>query len=154
MAEKQTESLPYLRARLGLIGELIVQKVAVQYVDFCFRTCTGHPADLIIDHGGRLYRVNVKTRTKRKIDKKMQYLFEFTSKSKIEKHKNYPIEICASVYMPEGRVEFHATNTMKYGNYTTDGKHLTEDTERESLQKELDDLNINHSLNVSDYIAQ
>ena len=56
--------------------------------------------------------------------------------------------------MPEGRVEFHATNTMKYGNYTTEGKHLTEDTERESLQKALDDLNINHSLNVSDYIAQ
>ena len=145
-------SKPYLSMRTGLIGELIVQKVAVQYVDFCFRTCTGHPADLILDHQGKLYRVQVKTRHKSDKNNKVQYCFDFACRSKNERHTTYPIEIYAFCYMPSGVVEFKASNTMNITNYITDGTHLDEDTERESLQKALDDLNLSPELNVSDYI--
>ena len=138
--------------RTGLIGELIVQKVAVQYVDFCFRTCTGHPADLILDHQGKLYRVQVETSQKSDKNNKVQYCFDFACRSENERHTNYPIEIYAFCYMPSGVVEFKASNTMNYTNYITDGTHLDEDTERESLQKALDDLNLSPELNVSDYI--
>lgn len=144
---------PYLNQRIGLIGELITQKIAVQYVDFCFRTCTGHPADLIIDHKSKLYRVQVKTRHRSLVNKKQQFCFDYRSTSKTEAHNQYPIEIFAFCFMPEGIVEFQAHNSTKYTNYITEGKHLNENTGAESLQKAFNDLAEVPPLNVSDYIG-
>ncbi len=152
MAEKSKKNKPYLNQRIGLIGELLVQKVAVQYVDFCFRTCTGHPADLIIDHQNKLYRVQVKTRHKSTTNGKQQYCFEYGSRSKVEAHNTYPIEIYAFCFMPEGDVEFKAYNSDSFTNYITEGKHLNKNTGAESLQNAFADLNKTPEINISDYI--
>ena len=48
--------------RLGILGETIVQAFLLEHADFCYPTCDSHPADLIVELGSALYKVQVKSR--------------------------------------------------------------------------------------------
>lgn len=122
--------------RLGLLGESVVQSFLLEHALFCYSTCEGHPADLIVEFGNNsFYKVQVKARNRS--EEKGQYTFPLeTHRSKADSHKEYHCDIIAFVFLPSKRIIFRA-NTSNQNYYVFYDKHLTQGIELESLDDTL-----------------
>ena len=102
--------------RLGSLGESLVKSCLLEYSDFCYETCESHPADLIVEFGNALYKVQVKSRNKSKEGK---YTFPIENhRSKSDTHKHYHCDIYAFVFFPGKRILFVPnSSSQKYFIY-------------------------------------
>ena len=123
--------------RLGSLGESLVKSCLLEYSDFCYETCESHPADLIVEFGNALYKVQVKSRSRSKEGK---YTFPIEShRSKSEIHKNYICEILAFVFLPDKRILFLPNlGNQKY--FVFQQSAISENMEFSSLEKTLEAL--------------
>ena len=123
--------------RLGILGETIVQAFLLEHADFCYPTCDSHPADLIVELGSALYKVQVKSRNPSKEGK---FTFPIEAYRKISKtHANYHCELLAFVFLPSKRIYFKA-NTASQQYYIYSKKHIKKDMEIISFQEALNQL--------------
>jgi len=123
--------------RLGSLGESLVKSCLLEYSDFCYETCESHPADLIVEFGNALYKVQVKSRNRSKEGK---YTFPCENhRQKSDTHKNYHCEIYAFVFFPEKRILFIPNlSSQKYFIYQE--SNIVDGMELNSLQDTLGSL--------------
>ena len=138
MPTKTQEQLNHAK-RTGLFGESLVLAFLQEYANFCYPTCEGHPADLIVEFGNNsLYKVQVKTRNK---SVKGNYIFPFENhRNMSEMHRSYHIDVLAFVFLPQKRIIFKPfTGYQKYHTYKE--KDLIDNIENISFEKCLESLN-------------
>jgi len=136
MPKKTNEQLNHA-IRLGSYGELLVQTFLSEYCSFVTPTCYGHPADLFIELGSALYKVQVKTRN---VSKQGKYSFPIEShRNQSEIHRHYHCDLLCFVFMPDKRFIF-IPNTTKQNYYIFTKKHLEENCEYDSFIKSLETL--------------
>ena len=122
--------------RLGQLGESVVQSFLLEHALFCYKTCEGHPADLIVEFGNNsLYKVQVKARNRSEEQSKYTFACE-SHRSKADSHKEYHYDIIAFVFLPSKRIIFRA-NSSNQNYYVFYDKHLTESIELQSLDEAL-----------------
>ena len=56
--------MPHSTARIALAGEYLAASYMLRYCDSVIMSPSNHRSDLILDHQGKLYRVQVKTTNK------------------------------------------------------------------------------------------
>ena len=123
--------------RLGSLGESIAKSYLLEYSDFCYETCESHPADLIVEFGNALYKVQVKARNR---SKESKYMFPIEShRSKSDTHRNYVCDIYAFVFFPTKRVLF-MPNTSNQRYFVFQEAAIVDNMEFDSLQKTLSSL--------------
>jgi len=135
MSKSSTEN--HKAKRLGSLGESIVKSYLLEYSDFCYETCESHPADLIVEFGNALYKVQVKSRNRSKEGK---YTFPIEShRAKSDTHKHYHCHIYAFVFFPDKRILFIPnTSGQKYFVYQETA--IVDNMEFNTLQDTLDAL--------------
>jgi hypothetical protein len=123
--------------RLGSLGESLVKSCLLEYSDFCYETCDSHPADLIVEFGNALYKVQVKSRNKSKEGK---YTFPIEShRSKSDVHRNYICDIYAFVFFPAKRILF-VPNSSGQRYFVFQEAAIIDNMEFDSLQETLGSL--------------
>ena len=123
--------------RLGSLGESLVKSCLLEYSDFCYETCESHPADLIVEFGNALYKVQVKSRNRSKEGK---YTFPIEShRSKSDTHRNYHCDIYAFVFFPEKRIIF-IPNASNQRYFVFQASAMVDNMELDSLQETLGSL--------------
>jgi len=123
--------------RLGSLGESLVKSCLLEYSDFCYETCESHPADLIVEFGNALYKVQVKSRNRSKEGK---YTFPIEShRSKSDTHRNYHCDIYAFVFFPEKRILF-VPNASNQRYFVFQAAAMVDNMEYDSLQETLGSL--------------
>ena len=123
--------------RLGSLGESLVKSCLLEYSDFCYETCESHPADLIVEFGNALYKVQVKSRNKSKEGK---YTFPIENhRSKSDTHKHYHCDIYAFVFFPGKRILF-VPNTSGQKYFVFQEAAIVDGMEFASLQDTLGSL--------------
>lgn len=123
--------------RLGSLGEALVKSCLLEYSDWCYETCESHPADLIVEFGNALYKVQVKSRNRSKEGK---YTFpNETHRSKSEAHRNYHCDIYAFVFFPVKRILF-VPNTSGQRYFVYQEAAIIDNMEYDSLQETLGSL--------------
>ena len=123
--------------RLGSLGEAIAHSYLLEFSDFCYPTCEGHPADLIVEFGSALYKVQVRSRNRSENGK---YTFPLDShRKKSDTHKKYHCELYAFIFFPEKRILFKANNTQQR-YFIFRQEHLIDGMEEISLKQSLEDL--------------
>lgn len=123
--------------RLGSLGESLVKSCLLEYSDFCYETCESHPADLIVEFGNALYKVQVKARNRSKEGK---YTFPIEShRSKSDAHRNYHCDIYAFVFFPEKRILF-IPNSSNQRYFVFQASAMVDNMELDSLQETLGSL--------------
>ena len=124
--------------RLGSLGEALVKSCLLEYSDFCYETCESHPADLIVEFGNALYKVQVKSRNRSKEGK---YTFPIEShRAKSVTHQHYHCDIYAFVFFPDKRILFIPNSSgQKYFVYQEAA--IVDNMEFDSLQETLGSLN-------------
>jgi len=120
--------------RLGSLGESLVKSCLLEYSDWCYETCESHPADLIVEFGNALYKIQVKARNKSNQGK---YTFPNEShRSKSETHRNYHCDIYAFVFFPEKRILF-IPNSSGQRYFVFQDNAIVDNMEYDSLQETL-----------------
>jgi len=115
-------------ARVALAGEYLCASFLVQYCDSVIIAPEGHKSDLILDHCGKLYRVQVKTTNSvYKKDNQDYFRWDFRSsydrKPKGERYRSNDVDFFGLVALPRKFIFF-----------------LPLDSVTNSLAKRIDDL--------------
>tara|TARA_R100001369_G_scaffold23874_1_gene43786 strand:+ start:3217 stop:3612 length:396 start_codon:yes stop_codon:yes gene_type:complete len=112
----------------------LVKSCLLEYSDWCYETCESHPADLIVEFGNALYKIQVKARNKSNQGK---YTFPNEShRSKSETHRNYHCDIYAFVFFPEKRILF-IPNSSGQRYFVFQDNAIVDNMEYDSLQETL-----------------
>ena len=98
-------------ARVALAGEYLTASFLVQYCDSVIIAPEGHKSDLILDHCGKLYRVQVKTTNSiYKKDNQDYFRWDFRSsydrKSKNDRYRSNDVDFFALVALPRKFIFF------------------------------------------------
>ena len=98
-------------ARVALAGEYLTASFLVQYCDSVIIAPEGHKSDLILDHCGKLYRVQVKTTNSiYKKDNQDYFRWDFRSsydrKSKSDRYQSNDVDFFALVALPRKFIFF------------------------------------------------
>lgn len=100
-------------ARVALAGEYLAASYLLRYCDSVILAPEGHKSDLILDHQGQLYRIQVKTTNSiYKKDDKEYYRWDFRSnadnkrKNKMLRYGSGQVDIFCLVALPIDKVFF------------------------------------------------
>lgn len=98
-------------ARVALAGEYLTASFLVQYCDSVIIAPEGHKSDLILDHCGKLYRVQVKTTNSiYKKDNQDYFRWDFRSsydrKAKSDRYRSNDVDFFALVALPRKFIFF------------------------------------------------
>ena len=100
-------------ARVALAGEYLAASFLLRYCDSVILAPEGHKSDLILDHQGQLYRIQVKTTNSiYKKDGKDYYRWDFRSnadnkrKNKMLRYGSGQVDIFCLVALPLDKVFF------------------------------------------------
>jgi hypothetical protein len=100
-------------ARVALAGEYLAASYLLRYCDSVILAPEGHKSDLILDHQGQLYRIQVKTTNSLyKKDGKDYYRWDFRSnadnkrKNKMLRYGSGQVDIFCLVALPLDKVFF------------------------------------------------
>jgi hypothetical protein len=100
-------------ARVALAGEYLAASYLLRYCDSVILAPEGHKSDLILDHQGQLYRIQVKTTNSiYKKDDKEYYRWDFRSnadnkrKNKMLRYGSGQVDIFCLVALPLDKVFF------------------------------------------------
>ena len=100
-------------ARVALAGEYLAASFLLRYCDSVILAPEGHKSDLILDHQGQLYRIQVKTtKSIYKKDGKDYYRWDFRSnadnkrKNKMLRYGSGQVDIFCLVALPLDKVFF------------------------------------------------
>ena len=100
-------------ARVALAGEYLAASYLLRYCDSVILAPEGHKSDLILDHQGQLYRIQVKTTNSLyKKDDKDYYRWDFRSnadnkrKNKMLRYGSGQVDIFCLVALPLDKVFF------------------------------------------------
>lgn len=100
-------------ARVALAGEYLAASFLLRYCDSVILAPEGHKSDLILDHQGQLYRIQVKTTNSiYKKDGKDYYRWDFRSnadnkrKNKMLRYGSGQVDIFCLVALPIDKVFF------------------------------------------------
>ena len=107
-------------ARISLAGEYLAASYMLRYCDSVIIAPEGHKSDLILDHQGQLYKVQVKTTNSLyKKDGKDYYRWDFRSnadnkrKNKMLRYGSGQVDIFCLVALPLDKVFFLSFDEVK-----------------------------------------
>ena len=105
--------MSHVSARVALAGEYLAASYLLRYCDSVILAPEGHKSDLILDHQGQLYRIQVKTTNSLyKKDGKDYYRWDFRSnadnkrKNKMLRYGSGQVDIFCLVALPLDKVFF------------------------------------------------
>jgi len=105
--------MSHISARVALAGEYLAASYLLRYCDSVILAPEGHKSDLILDHQGQLYRIQVKTTNSLyKKDGKNYYRWDFRSnadnkrKNKMLRYGSGQVDIFCLVALPLDKVFF------------------------------------------------
>ena len=105
--------MSHVSARVALAGEYLAASYLLRYCDSVILAPEGHKSDLILDHQGQLYRIQVKTTNSLyKKDDKDYYRWDFRSnadnkrKNKMLRYGSGQVDIFCLVALPLDKVFF------------------------------------------------
>jgi len=105
--------MSHISARVALAGEYLAASYLLRYCDSVILAPEGHKSDLILDHQGQLYRIQVKTTNSLyKKDGKDYYRWDFRSnadnkrKNKMLRYGSGQVDIFCLVALPLDKVFF------------------------------------------------
>lgn len=134
-------------ARISLAGEYLAASYMLRYCDSVIIAPEGHKSDLILDHQGQLYKVQVKTTNSLyKKDGKDYYRWDFRSnadnkrKNKMLRYGSGQVDIFCLVALPLDKVFFLSYDEVQ-NSIAKNIETLNEIDSKESLLKCLLDVN-------------
>ena len=105
--------MSHVSARVALAGEYLAASYLMRFCDSVIIAPEGHKADLILDHQGQLYKIQVKTTNSLyKKDDKDYYRWDFRSnadnkrKNKMLRYGSGQVDIFCLVALPIDKVLF------------------------------------------------
>jgi len=105
--------MSHASARVALAGEYLAASYLLRYCDSVILAPEGHKSDLILDHQGQLYRIQVKTTNSiYQKDNKDYYRWDFRSnadnnrKNKMLRYGSGQVDIFCLVALPINKVFF------------------------------------------------
>ena len=105
--------MSHVSSRVALAGEYLAASYLLRYCDSVILAPEGHKSDLILDHQGQLYRIQVKTTNSLyKKDDKEYYRWDFRSnadnkrKNKMLRYGSGQVDIFCLVALPLDKVFF------------------------------------------------
>ena len=105
--------MSHVSSRVALAGEYLAASYLLRYCDSVILAPEGHKSDLILDHQGQLYRIQVKTTNSLyKKDSKDYYRWDFRSnadnkrKNKMLRYGSGQVDIFCLVALPIDKVFF------------------------------------------------
>ena len=105
--------MSHVSARVALAGEYLAASYLMRFCDSVIIAPEGHKADLILDHQGQLYKIQVKTTNSLyKKDSKDYYRWDFRSnadnkrKNKMLRYGSGQVDIFCLVALPIDKVLF------------------------------------------------
>tara|TARA_R100001480_G_scaffold140667_1_gene137957 strand:- start:192 stop:659 length:468 start_codon:yes stop_codon:yes gene_type:complete len=134
-------------ARISLAGEYLAASYMLRYCDSVIIAPEGHKSDLILDHQGQLYKVQVKTTNSLyKKDGKDYYRWDFRSnadnkrKNKMLRYGSGQVDIFCLVALPLDKVFFLSYDEVQ-NSIAKNVETLNEIDSKESLLRCLLDVN-------------
>jgi|TARA_R100000458_G_C8246475_1_gene224323 hypothetical protein len=134
-------------ARISLAGEYLAASYMLRYCDSVIIAPEGHKSDLILDHQGQLYKIQVKTTNSLyKKDGKDYYRWDFRSnadnkrKNKMLRYGSGQVDIFCLVALPMDKVFFLSFDEVQ-NSIAKSIDALNKIDSKESLLKCLLDVN-------------
>ena len=139
--------MSHVSARIALAGEYLAASYLMRFCDSVIIAPEGHKADLILDHQGQLYKIQVKTTNSLyKKDGKDYYRWDFRSnadnkrKNKMLRYGSGQVDIFCLVALPIDKVFFLSFDKVENSIAKTISS-LNEINSEESLINSLLEIN-------------
>ena len=148
--------MSHLSARVALAGEYLAASYLLRYCDSVIPAPEGHKSDLILDHQGVFYRIQVKTTNSiYNKDGKEYYRWDLRSnadnnrKNKMLRYGSGKVDIFCMVALPIDKVFFLAFDEVENSVAKTI-ENLQKIDSKESLRQSLSVVNKTPELNPID----